>query len=549
MKKKRYATHSFMIALTVALALVACSDDDPETTTNTTTQTTTYTTIVNSEAKTGRLLVSVDPTTTRSLTYNGVSTTIGNGELIGCVITKGDTKDVATYYATSAWEYHSSTGYLTIDRWWVPEQLNGQTDYTWCLYEAVQDSKCDFLTYDSANYTGINSEDYLYFYFYYPFVDPTNEDASDLPSVSTNGVTTYQIGLPVGSTYVSTGISSYSKVTRTETTDDDGNTTSTSTYKTTSSTVSLPAFDWETFPVFVGRDQSTLSKINYSDFLYDAYEVGANNETVGTLTLGFRKETSTIRVTSQTEISDVKLINGNNPIKVGHYADLHEDEDVTSSDPDDYQLSNDESISGYPLSTSSDDGYEYRFILPPQSNWQGRVQYTYDSTTHNFDLSDFGDGTLEKNTLYTVTVLPPEDMYLYFTSSGFNSASSEVYSYGFDSYSSSAFGNSYTASITLERIDLSYYMKLENRPGTYIQFSLQSTAQITIYLVYKSNASKININQLGSDDTYTTTSYELSAASGNSYLYYTGTLEKGTYKIKRNSGDTFVLLVKLSYDT
>lgn len=549
-----------MATVAAMTLLAACSsDNDPVAFDDSADTTPTET------ATTGRMCITMNPTATRSLTYDGVTTTMSDGTLIGCVITSGAKSSTATYYATAAWQYNSSNNTLTINRWWTYDS----STTTWTLHTATESSTSDALSYDSSGYTLINTEDYLYFYFYYPYIDPVNFEGNDsessiasyVPRVNStttdedgNATTsyTYLMGMPIGESIDSSSISSYE--------------TTTTTTTTVNLTTALPVFSWKEFPVFVNQDQSTQDAINMSDFLYDACEVGVNDESVGEVTISLRKKTTAIRVKSSESLDNVKLINGSgDAITLGRYVDLYDGNETAMGSSDTYYsssyLDTDGSISAYTIS----DGL-YRFILPAQSGWCGKLSYSYDtSTTYSLSLADFGDGQLVNGTLYTVSVLPKEDIYCYWKGTASVTSSegsvttnivtnySDVFSYGSksDSASDKASVQAMSTSFTLDGTTYSYALKFDSKP--YLQIVVPvSDMTLTLYYNTNNTTSSFSLKYYTYDTSTSTagteTTLDLESVGTNTYSSVSiSSLSKGTYRIVQGSNQSFVFYLLLSY--
>ena len=571
MNKTSYSIHTLCRQAAAALAalslLAACSDtndklvaeaeaDDAQT-----------------PATTGHMLITLDENYTRSLSYDGVSTTMEDGTLIGCVITSGDTHSTATYYGTAAWKYNASGNYLTIDHWWTYDS----TSLAWILHTASKGDTTQDLTYDSSGYTGINTSDYLYFYFYYPFIDPLVTDSEsddseftlgDIPSVTAESTsseelktradddssttTTYLMGMPVGEDISGTSISSYT--TASTTTESSG--LKTRADDTTLSTA-FPIFSWKEFPVFINQDQSTLAKHNMSDFLYDAYEAGVNNTTTGTLYLQLRKETATIRVISNTvELSDVKLYvpkdstSGN--IVRGSYISLYADSELSDT-PANNTLTNGDSIRAYDNTDNAGSSYtaDHRIIIPQQTSWQyARLAYTVTTggSTKNLttSLSDFGS-SLSRSTLYTVEVAEWEDLYYYWDSSGniVTNDEDDIITCG---------GNNPTtdsSTMTLDGTTYTYMFKM-NKTG-YIILDLPTTLTVTLYCCTEKPGAGFYVCEYnGTDDlsnTYTSSNAvytgTTSTDTSNGYTYASFSLSAGKYLIYR-SNEFHVFYIKIT---
>ena len=583
MNKTSYYIHTLCRQAAAALAalslLAACSDtndklvaeaeaDDAQTPTTT-----------------GYMLITLDENYTRSLSYDGVSTTMDDGTLIGCVITSGDTHSTATYYGTAAWKYNASGNYLTIDHWWTYDSTN----LAWILHTASEGDTTQDLTYDSSGYTGINTSDYLYFYFYYPFIDPLVESSSDdseftlsdIPSVTTESAssselktradddssttTTYLMGMPVGEDISGTSIGSYTTAsTTTESTE-----LKTRADATTLSTA-FPIFSWKKFPVFINQDQSTLAKHNMSDFLYDAYEAGVNNTTTGTLYLQLRKETATIRVISNTvELSNVKLYvpkdstSGN--IVRGSYINLYADSELSDT-PDYNTLANGDSIRAYDNTDNAGSSYtaDHRIIIP-QQDWQyAELAYTVTvgGSPKNLttSLSGFGS-SLSRSTLYTVEVAEWEDLYCYWSAACkytsteptdsviVTNADDGVFSWGNYTGKTGAVVQSSSTTYTVNSTTISYYLKFDTNP--YLQIVMPVNGTVTLYFPDSSYGSGKTLylytyaNESYSESYDTLTIAQDTSDTSMYTASFTGT--KGTtYRIRRGSAQTNLYYVIIS---
>ena len=86
-------------------------------------------------------------------------------------------------------------------------------------------------------------------------------------------------------------------------------------------------------------------------------------------------------------------------------------------------------------------------------------------------------------------------------------------------------------SYTLDGQALDYALKIDSKGS--ITFTLSQSTKVTIYAKGKSNGTKITVGSNTATLTTSTTAY-------------TYTLAKGTYTIKRSSGESYIFAVKLS---
>lgn len=326
------------------------------------------------------------------LSYSGTTTTFSDGDYIGAVVCKLNDSGSYEYNCTMRWKYNSD-GKITPDKIWT----YSSDDSSWSLnsslsYSADADDPPLF-TYDSDSYVVVNSNEDLFLFFYYPFID-TETTQSDVPSYTStesSSEDTDDTGEDSSSETSTTnllmgmaGPSEASNVTTTSTSDD-GSSTNTS----------VPSFDWESFPMFVNKDQSTSAKHQMSDFLWSNFTIGINSSSTGDHYVSFSKMTATIRVSSYKEIESIRLYSASSEdlIVIGQKIDLKDADllDFESSD-DVYSystLGTDEYLVPYNnTSSSSDDSddettYYYRFLLPQQASFSGtlKVKFADDSST------------------------------------------------------------------------------------------------------------------------------------------------------------------------
>lgn len=555
--------HQIYRQATVALAamamLAACSNDIPVVSSEDSSGEETTTTA-------GRLRINLDPTATRGLTYNGASTTMEKNTLVGCIITYGSTASSADYYGTAAWTYDKNDNCLIIKRWWTYD------DNAWTLHNASSESSDDDLSYDEDGYTIINTDKYLYFYFYYPYIDPINfaDSCEYIPHISAETTTnsglrtradddatassiTYLTGMAVDDSITTTAISSYT----TASTAAENSGLKTRADDATNLSTAVPIFSWKKFPVFINTDQSKKQSINMSDFLYDAYEVGVNKNSTGTLNVQLRKETATLRVTSEIEIENLRIVQDS--LIRGYYFNLYSDS-VYSEFPDSCFT---DTIFAYTNEEYSD----YQFIIPAQNNWSARLLYNLkdDSKNKTYSTSLSSFGSISNGKLYTVDIVSVEDSYCTFSSTGFNTwVNTDYFKWGYDKVEGDSTGLGYgyetglatgsspstfgkmSSSVTVADSTITAYMKLEGGPKTYLKIILPATMYVTVYTetTYPSD-SLIYIYDSGGSSLVDSIKLTHSGSGGN-YIYNSVQLSKGKYKIMMAKKQPRIYMVSLT---
>ena len=379
------------------------------------------------------------------LAYDGTTTSFEDGDEIGCVIcTKSD--DGYEWKATTKWEYNSSLGVVTVSRLWTLDDdgnLSGE--------DAEQNNQTQLITFDSDGYTGINSTEYLYFFFYYPFTD--DETTSTLMSIATSE-------------------------------------------------------NMEAYPVFMdtgssSEDEFSTDDLKANDLLYASITDGLSKTSYGTYGLTFAKKTATIELSSTAEIKDVKLVKGENDIVIGKTIDLTTGElSLIEEDDDNYSSSIISSADEYICAADmSGDGTTYRIILPAQENFDAQLQFVYeddeDETVQTVNLSSFSP--LEAGKRYRVSI-HGQAITCYFTYSGSSSTGTFTESEsGFFTVSGNYNSNSSYA-ITLDGNTYEDYLKLESSAGS-VSFTLSYKMQITLYFGKRySDRCAVKVTTITTDD-------------------------------------------------
>ena len=459
------------------------------------------------------------------LAYDGTTTSFEDGDEIGCVIcTKSD--DGYEWKATTKWEYNSSLGVVTVSKLWTLDDdgnLSGE--------DATENNQTQIITYDSDGYTGINSTEYLYFFFYYPFTD--DETTSTLMSIATSE-------------------------------------------------------NMEAYPVFMdtgssSEDDFSTDDLKANDLLYASITDGLSKTSYGTYGLTFAKKTATIELSSTAAIKDVKLVKGENDIVIGKTIDLTTGELSLIGEGDDNYSSSiissaDECIYAADI---SGDGTTYRIILPAQENFDAQLQFVYDDdddeTVQTVDLSSFSPLEAgkryrvsihgQKITLSFTTTANSEGLKYNESESGFFTVSGTITSYSDKDYG-----------FTLDGTTYNDCLKFEDSQGS-VTFTLAYKMQITLYFGFyvpstTSSADKdrccVKVTTISTDDdgdetsTYTDYAYNSNDVTIDDYAvnyttkdgstssvgnYITFTLSPGKYTISKGStnGNRVLFLVVLEY--
>ena len=611
----RHSAHASMALCTRLLAVftllsslfTSCSDD--------------YT-MENADLQTEQALstaagFSVKPTNESTrLTYDDLSTTFSNGDSVGCIICtmtsstddSGNTTYSYDFVANSLWTYIEDSVAFVIKKYWqVPSTDDTSSDdsntTTLTLVEPAENSSSYLISYSGAK-TLINSSDNLYLFFYYPFIDPEESTLQNVPSYTTTNddettSTTYLCGPP----------SAYTN----------DNSTTLYSYPATESktTLTLTPYSWRNWPLFVNSCTSTVSN-SMGDWMDARYLYGVNNTTTGNINIQFKHRTAAICINAATDISNVKIVladgsgesgdTGNtggsgstettqtttttpDSIKIGQLIDLAsgklKDFDTSStSTPDQYAYLTQSSDTLYPYKI---DAQNYRFYLPAQDNWAGRLIYSYDyedSTsivTTNTDetttsdttviyklralsLDSLGKGSLEANTKYDVAVpwtYNTYTQYLYFTgtstpSSNYAESDSGFFTVGTrDTLSTSCTTPPYSlqkSGIVTNMSKFTYAIKFQNQSnkGEYVGFEVPSTAgplTLAVYLagyqtssgeINKISSSKLSIVQLPTGFDFTK---NVSASKDQTYEETTYTAETHTAEETTDEGGTKIFLL------
>ena len=651
---------SFLISLAFFILhssfFISCSDD--------------YT-MENAEIETEQALstaagFSVKPTNESSrLTYDNLSTTFSNGDSVGCIICtmssttddSGNTTYAYEFVANSLWTYIENSVAFVIKKYWQVSSDDSNTT-TLTLVTPEENSSSYLISYSGAK-TLINSSVNLYLFFYYPFIDPEETTLQNVPSYTTTNddettTTTYLCGPP----------SAYT---------DDNNATLYS-YPTTTekNSLDLTPYSWRQWPLFVNSCSSTISN-SMGDWMDARYLYGVNNTTTGNINIQFKHRTAAICINAAENISDVAIVLGESttttdttgeeeqgqqaesmvkrkadegateggsggsgdtddtdstddtessttetttttpdPIKIGQLIDLasgklRDFDSSSTSTPDQYAYLTQSSDTLYPYKI---DSQNYRFYLPAQDNWAGRLIYSYDSDTQTttddngnttttdtlraLSLKTLGNGTLVANTKYDVNIpngpnYTSKVYYIYFGKSSTNTQSDDKFftvacrnsssSYSTQDNTSTDGYGLHKKGIVTDVDTFTYVLKLQHSSGggEYVGFEVPttygSTMNLVIYARPYTSAPSLYLHQLptnfdfstdvtttssgsftsSNNTTYTATTITAKAATddeGNAIYVYFETLEAGyKYMLYRNSGDSHAYLIVLTNNT
>lgn len=557
------------------------------------------------------------------LTYDDVSTSFSTGDSIGCVIctmsstdTTADDGTTTTTYsydflAYSLWTYTSSGTLICKKYWKTPDSGTKLTATT-----TTEGSATDMVTYSGTNTVVNYSDQNIYLFFHYPYVDPdeTTNSLTEVARTVTDETTTYLMGPP--SAVAST------------TTAEDGTTTALYTYPSASK---LTSYSWRAWPLSVLTNTSATSNTK-GDWMDARYLYGVNPTTSSDITLQFKHRTAAICVTAGETLYDVGIITGAttssgktrtegeedvsaadddtsstdttddtssstttySPIMVGQQIDLASGilTEFTSSTA--YTSTDDVYANAY-LTTTTDtlypykvDSKNYRFYLPAQTGFNAELVYRYaseyTSTTdedgntvttpgarRHLSLATLGKGTLVAGTKYDVNVPALHAFYYMYYSEYTSSSSATLTQNGTESngvyfttgvetegesvnYETSATATiSVTSKYTSESktLDCKTAIKLQSSEATYIQFTLPTTAKVTVYVKTQTSTPTQKVYTTTDGSTYTEASDKAISSSitdtDSGALYGSVELEAGTYRIKKGSNTSSVYAVTVDY--
>ena len=547
------------------------------------------------------------------LTASGYTRTFDEGDLVGCVVctlataTAGDGTTTYSYemLANSKWAVDGTYNTLRpIDYWAV-----GSSGY---LEKTSIGSNNDLLfDYDDSGNTIINYVDglydagdgALYFFYYTPFVEPDETSTTTaLDSVPRDTTFNYEY---------------------TQSTDDSGNITISRTGSATagnymmgpatdnsltySGASSLTAYDWQTFPLYVHRDQRTDAHSAASTWMTEQYIQGLYPGSSADVSLVFEPLTADLLVTAGEYLAWAALVpyesSGTESssetsaasITLGKQADLKTGDLSEWTQTDAGAATTTDTIWGHA------DGTNWLFHLAPQDDFSARLLFKYrdsetldDGYARYMDLTDFTGtsgtttGVLTAGAQYDVTVPSRYETathWLYFTSTssdGERQDDGNVFTSGVTGYAAAA-NNSVTLPYAAESSYIyEYEGKIESK--AYIEINVEYAGMtLTAFFDNANNNGEsssaayyyINDSYTISDGTYTINStsstnrhaVELTGydSSGNvvdfevssntttntEFVYAIGTYTfstAGKYLFYRRSGSTRLLLLVLSND-
>ena len=559
------------------------------------------------------------------------------------------------FVANSLWTYIADSTAFVIKKYWqVPSDDSNTTTLT--LVEPTENSSSYLISYSGAK-TLINSSDNLYLFFYYPYIDPEETTLQNVPSYTTTNddetTTTYLCGPPsaVASTDESGTTTLYSYPTTTE-----GTSLSLTPYSwrewplfvnSCSSTISNSMGDWMDARYLYGVNNTTTGNINIQ-FKHRTAAICINAATDISnvkIVLADNTETTTTTTTEgegegqqegggssvkrkaddgsteggsgesgdtggsgesdsadDTESSTTETTTTTpDSIKIGQLIDLAsgklKDFDTSStSTPDQYAYLTQSSDTLYPYKI---DSQNYRFYLPAQDNWAGRLIYSYDSdaktttdesgnttttdTLRALSLKTLGNGTLVANTKYDVAIPagPNDHTFYYWYVSAYSSSSSATITQNGTESEGVYFTNStnkyqssstYNAAITVTKKDNStasftcqgaYELQSYGESNGYpcISFTLDATYTLTIYAWNTSSENTtsnaptsttsnptIKYSTSTSADTSSTTTISFSTIDGNTgVMQGSVTLSKGSYILQKGNGANYIYLITAEY--
>ena len=404
------------------------------------------------------------------LTASGYTRTFDDGDLVGCVVctlattTADDGTTTYSYemLANSKWAVDGTNGTLQpIDYWAVGS--SGNLEKT-----AIGSNSGLLFDYDDSGNTIINYVDglydagdgALYFFYYTPFVEPDETSTTTaLDSVPRDTTFNYEY---------------------TQSTDDSGNITISRTGSATagnymmgpatdnsltySGASSLTAYDWQTFPLYVHRDQRTDAHSAASAWMTEQYIQGLYPGSSADVSLTFEPLTADLLVTAGEYLAWAALVpyestttesSGETSaaaITLGKQADLKTGDLSEWTQTTVGAGTTTDTIWGHA------DGTDWLFHLAPQDDFSARLLFKYkdsetldDGYARYMDLTDFTGtsgtttGVLTAGAQYDVTVPSRYETvthWLYFVSTSSGDKQDD--------------GNAFTTSIT-SYVDISSY--------------------------------------------------------------------------------------------
>lgn len=440
-------------------------------------------------SQTGKIMLSVAGGT--RLAYDGASTTFEDGDELGCVVCTMDDDDKYVWAAATKWVYRSGLGVVRVSQLYTKGE-----DETYSWEDAKENDTDQLISYDANGYTGINSTETCYLFFYYPF------DETNVPTES--NFSTYEFFVDNDATDIRVNDLMWAKL-------------STGVNKSSTGSYGL-TFTKKTATIEITSEEA-ISNVKLIP--------GENNIVIG------------------------KKVN----LTTGTLSDFSSDDDSYSKS---YITSSSDisSIEGKDISTNSD-GTLYRIMLPAQESFDGQLQFTYDSdedeNTQTVDLSDFS--SLSSGILYSVKINPTSGAttqastitlsFIGTSSKEFASVASE------DGVFSSLEGSyKYNTSYTCTVGDNTYTTYYQISSSSTITFTIESTMNISLYYGnISSNIAVLVTDSSGWEKTFTADEAIESSTDEDTEAYIKFSLPAGTYTISKASsnGATGVFLVVLEY--
>ena len=551
------------------------------------------------------------------LTASGYTRTFDEGDLVGCVVctlaTTTADDGTATYsyemLANSKWAVDGTYNTLRPIDYWA-KGSSGSLEKT-----SIGSNNDLLFDYDDSGNTIINyvdglydaSDGALYFFYYTPFVEPDETSTTALDSVPRDTTFNY---------------------TYTQSTDDSGNLTISKTGTATagnymmgpatdnsltySGASSLTAYDWQTFPLYVHRDQRTDAHSAASAWMTEQYTQGLYPGSSADVSLTFEPLTADLLVTAEEDLAWAALVplestttsdeesgtessseTSTAAITLGKQADLKTGDLTEWTQTDAGAGTTTDTIWGHA------DGTDWLFHLAPQDDFSARLLFKYkdsetldDGYARYMDLTDFTGtsgtttGVLSAGAQYDVTVPSRYEIYtqyLYFTaastpSSNYVESTSGFFTVGTRgelSTSCTTLGTNLVKSGIVDDVsEFTYAIKFQNQSskGEYVGFEVPSSVgalTLAVYLEYQTSTPKLRIVQLptefdfssdvaASNDqtyngtTYTATTYTASETTddeGNEIHLVKTTLEAGyKYMIYYGGNTSYSPLIVLTND-
>ena len=521
----------------------------------------------------------------------GSTRTFDDGDLVGCV--------VCTLATTTADDGSSTYSYeMLVNSKWCVDSLNA----TLCPLEywatgssgtlektTIGDSYTCLFDYDDGN-TVINYVDglydyddgALYFFYYTPYVEPDETNTAALDSIPRDTTFSFTTGTD-------------GSVTRTATAGNYLMGPATDTGLKYSGASALTAYDWQSFPLFVHRDQRTAAHAAGSMWMTEQYTQGLYPGSTQDVSLTFTPHTADLLVTTYEDIAFAALVPAEDtttttttsddgststtvttvtrqPITLGQQINLQTGE--LSQLATDIDSTTTDTIWG---NTDTNDSGQYIFRLPGQTNFAPRLLFRYADETlpdgyfRYMDLDEFTGNNSDDDA--TTGVILPGYQYgvsipsrytlatytLYFSSSstyvestsGFFTVatrSAPTTTPTFQSYVSSSNGDGYglKKSGIVSNVDsFEYVIKFQNNSlkGEFVGFEVPAdmgSADLIVYMRPQSSVPKPKIIQLPDSFNFATnvTTDSVQTLDGTSYY---PTTYAATARTDDNGNSIYVL--------